>query len=464
MYANRPPQPLLARRPGVPPDAQQPGSAHQDAPRLVLPRAALLLALVAVCLAVPAPASAAFGDVTQFPVPAAQPGASSQPTGVDGASDAVWFADFGKSADRLGRLTPTGELSHVDVPGVSGLSDVSVASDNSVWFAQLAQPWVGRLHPDGRIDRYDLPADAISPYKIVAHPDGGAWFVERDTDRIGRVTPQGEVVQFPLPQPAGIPHDLTVGPDGGVWYARGTEQGVIGRVTDAGEITEFQIPLQNVPDVPGQVPAVPFGITAGPDGNLWFVLQGTNQVGRITPAGEQQLFSLPPTATPPSDALNEITVGADGNLWFTQAQSAQLGRITPAGEVTEFPLPGNPDSLVTGPDGALWITASDSGTGDGVVYRFDIGVAPVASPTPTSAPTPTPAPTPALTPTPGSGSGVTPSPGPRSDPPAVQVAGERTGDRLPFTGASTALLLGVGGGLMVLGAMAVLAMRRRGVS
>ena len=32
-----------------------------------------------------------------------------------------------------------------------------------------------------------------------------------------------------------------------------------------------------------------------------------------------------------------ITAGPDGNLWFTEA-AATIGRITPAGTVTEFPL------------------------------------------------------------------------------------------------------------------------------
>jgi streptogramin lyase len=38
----------------------------------------------------------------------------------------------------------------------------------------------------------------------------------------------------------------------------------------AGTVTEF--------NVPGGV----FGITAGPDGNLWFLDNGTSKIGRIT--------------------------------------------------------------------------------------------------------------------------------------------------------------------------------------
>src|SRR5690348_16676380 len=66
-----------------------------------------------------------------------------------------------------------------------------------------------------------------------------------------------------------------------------------------------------------------------------------------------------PASNSPSDG---ITAGPDGNLWFTEitpnAQSAtaftgKIGRITPAGQIREFPLsaPGSyAPSITTGPD------------------------------------------------------------------------------------------------------------------
>jgi len=57
--------------------------------------------------------------------------------------------------------------------------------------------------------------------------------------------------------------------------------------------------------------ATPFGITAGPDGNLWFTEANGNRIGRITPAGVVTEFSAGITAgaTPYG-----ITAGPDGNL------------------------------------------------------------------------------------------------------------------------------------------------------
>ena len=58
----------------------------------------------------------------------------------------------------------------------------------------------------------------------------------------------------------------------------------------------------------------PYGITAGPDGNLWFTNSGNNSIGRITPAGVVSNFTGAGINGP-----NGITAGPDGNLWFTNA-------------------------------------------------------------------------------------------------------------------------------------------------
>ncbi len=48
----------------------------------------------------------------------------------------------------------------------------------------------------------------------------------------------------------------------------------IGRITPSGIVTEFSAGISTN--------AAPFGITAGPDGNLWFTELGGSRIGRIT--------------------------------------------------------------------------------------------------------------------------------------------------------------------------------------
>jgi streptogramin lyase len=99
----------------------------------------------------------------------------------------------------------------------------------------------------------------------------------------------------------------------------------------------------------------PTSIAAGPDGNLWFVSQIGDKIGRITPAGVITLYTNANV-----DGPTDITLGPDGNLWFTAATSNRIGKIVPGtGTITTYPTPvsgGRPHSIVAGPDGHLWFT------------------------------------------------------------------------------------------------------------
>lgn len=57
----------------------------------------------------------------------------------------------------------------------------------------------------------------------------------------------------------------------------------------AGAITEFPIPTAN---------SIPKGITAGPDGNLWFTEDSADKIGRITPSGTGGTPQPPPVVVP----------------------------------------------------------------------------------------------------------------------------------------------------------------------
>jgi streptogramin lyase len=246
----------------------------------------------------------------------------------------------------------------------------------------------------------------VQPQGITTGPDGNLWFAETGADKIGRMTPAGVVTQFslpPIPIPDGSqpspgsapgPVGITVGPDGALWFVG--VPGEIGRITTAGVVTEFPVPA--VPPPPGSpagtqaTTATLTGITAGPDGALWFTgIPG--EVGRITTAGVVTEFPVPevpppagsPAGTPSTPATpTGITAGPDGALWLAGIPG-EVARITTAGVVTEFAVPvipppagsgaGTAPTLVTpngitlGPDGALWFTAYPA-PGDSFVGRI----------------------------------------------------------------------------------------------
>ncbi len=83
----------------------------------------------------------------------------------------------------------------------------------------------------------------------------------------------------------------------------------------AGTVTEFNVPS-----------GTPFGISAGPDGNLWFTDDAgtTAKIGRVSTGGSITEFPL----STASSVSQFITAGPDGNLWFTEELAGEIGRIT----------------------------------------------------------------------------------------------------------------------------------------
>jgi len=169
---------------------------------------------------------------------------------------------------------------------------------------------------------------------------------------------------------------MTAGPDGNVWFMD-TGQTLVGRITPAGAIIEFKVPATG---------SGSRSITTGPDGNIWLttVAAGVDEqesILRVTPAGKVTQFTVPNHRGPES-----ITTGPDGNLWFTEFWSGTLGRMTPAGVLTEFPIPtpdSDPRGIVTGPDGNLWFlessrfhTAIARATPSGVITEFVLSPSP----------------------------------------------------------------------------------------
>jgi streptogramin lyase len=180
----------------------------------------------------------------------------------------------------------------------------------------------------------------------------------------------GPVVEFSDGiDPVAGPRGITAGPDGNIWFAE-SDANKIGRITPFGQVTEFSAGLSAHPFVEE--------ITTGPDGNLWFTENTANNIGRITPSGVINEFPIPTANAGPVG----IAAGPDGNLWFTERTANKIGRITPAGVITEFstglsPVTGLAE-IAAGPDGNMWFTESAANqagriTPTGTITEFSAG-------------------------------------------------------------------------------------------
>jgi len=159
----------------------------------------------------------------------------------------------------------------------------------------------------------------------------------------------GDATYFDLATGAN-PYGIAAGPDGNLWITE-TDANNINRMTTAGVMIRYAIPT---------LASQPKGITAGPDGNLWFVEYAGNKVAKITPQGVITEYALNTTAAGPQ----EITVGPDGALWFTMNSVSKIGRITTTGTLSEYSLPTatGPYAIASGPSGSnvLYVTAVTS--------------------------------------------------------------------------------------------------------
>jgi virginiamycin B lyase len=158
------------------------------------------------------------------------------------------------------------------------------------------------------------------------------------------------IAEFPIPASTGSPTGVTAGPDGNLWFgeAGANAIGMINPTTHV--ISSFNVPTAN---------ARPTGITTGPDGNVWFTEEFGDKIGVINPTTHAiSEFAVPTAGAKPF----AITAGPDGNLWFTELAVQKIAEINPTTHaISEFalyrPSPvSGPDGIATGPDGNLWVT------------------------------------------------------------------------------------------------------------
>jgi len=169
---------------------------------------------------------------------------------------------------------------------------------------------------------------------------------------------------------------ITAGPDGALWFTEG-DADKIGRITTMGVVTEYAVPTLG---------SDPYDISSGPDGALWFTEHYGYKIGRITTSGVLTEFSMPTMDAWPYG----ITAGPDGAMWFTEIADtvSKVARITTAGLITEYQTPslyGGPFAITTGPDSAIWFTEENSGnigriTTAGVATEYAVPSAPISLP------------------------------------------------------------------------------------
>jgi streptogramin lyase len=290
----------------------------------------------------------------------------------------------------------TGVVSQFTLPGAYA-EGITTGPDGNIWFAGFTGSGVipfpgftndGGATTSGVIGTISVTTHAITEFpdmmsntyanQITTGSDGNLWFTNAGTNDIGIFDPTTRAfteVLVPGPGPYYAAGAITTGPDGNIWVVMGGDPGnTIARIDSTTRaVTEFSVPLPPGPAGSGIPGAELDGITAGPDGNIWFTAVGVgaipDQIGMINLASD--VITLVPTPI----ASQAITAGPDGDVWFMSWSGTSIGMIDPTtDDITTFPLPVPTPSpvgatLTVGPDGNLWFAAA----GNLLIGDFDPG-------------------------------------------------------------------------------------------
>ncbi len=309
-------------------------------------------AIVAALLAFPLTASAHGGLVARyFP---AYGGAVSLAVGAGGA---LWL-DFGKTIERV---SLSGRARVFRIPGVSSVSAGAIAAgaDGALWFNEDTADCggglerFGRITLTGRVSHVVIPGvprhKAINTIGPVQGSDGNMWFASSVCEAgprrglIGRITPRGQVRQWTVGFPPAV---IARGPDQQMWLTSGSDQEV--SISATGRITPHRLTLSSP-------------ITSGPDAAFW--APSNHGILRVRVNGHARLYPYLPDDT--TNTSNNVAPGPHNDVWFTRettdtggGSNAESGSIDSHGRVQTIPLGdgfGEPTGITAAPDGAVWV-------------------------------------------------------------------------------------------------------------
>jgi len=248
---------------------------------------------------------------------------------------------------------------YYELPSRSGPHDVAPAPDGTVWYTAQRTGHLGRLDPrTGKVD--EIPLGRLSsPHGVIVGPDGAAWVTDGGQNAIVRVDPTTRAVKvFPLP--AGTPYANlnTAAFDGnGVLWWTG-QSGYYGSVNPkTGEVRAMEAPGGRGP----------YGITATPKGEIYYVSLAGNHLAHIDTRTGVATVIEPPT---PQQGARRVWSDSKGRLWISEWVSGQVSVYDPASKQWKAWKPSDQSQIYAvyvDDHDKVWLTEWSSNA----ILRFD---------------------------------------------------------------------------------------------
>jgi virginiamycin B lyase len=161
------------------------------------------------------------GQLSEFVLP----GGGGYPTRLAVGPDGnIWFT--AAIANRVGYITPAGRIE--EFPGLQPFASpnfITAGPDGQVWFTENEKgPVIARVATTGALSGFRIGGEKeyVGEGPLIAGPDGRVWF-SAGAGLIGRIDPDGRISKIELPNQASFAEDLAVGPEGEVWYTSPAE-------------------------------------------------------------------------------------------------------------------------------------------------------------------------------------------------------------------------------------------------
>jgi virginiamycin B lyase len=227
----------------------------------------------------------------------------------------------------------TVEITEWDVPyKESRPRDPWVGEGNTIWFVGQRSDYVAKFNRETEeFHRIDLE-DGAGPHTVVANEDG-AWYAGNRAAHIGFIDRETEeITQFPLPGdgPRDV-HTFAFDSEGDLWFTvqGGNQIGKMDLETEKMQVWDAETER-----------ARPYGILVDDDDQPWIVMVGTNKLATIED-GNLREIDLPREEARP----RRIAITDDGNIWYVDYAAGHVGRYDPeTEEIEEWETPSGEDS------------------------------------------------------------------------------------------------------------------------
>lgn len=206
-------------------------------------------------------------------------------------------------------------------------------NEQVIWFVGQTDDYAATFDPTNEtFKRYDLEK-GTGPHTVIAN-EKGAWYAGNRNRHIGLIDPEsGDIEKIEMPGDGyGDVHTMAFTSEDDIWFTlQGANQ--IGFLdVDQRKVTLYDVPTPS---------ARPYGLIVDTNDRPWATLFGTHKLATVTAAGDVKEINLPREAARP----RRLGIDTEGVIWYVDYAKGYLGRYNPeTGDIEEWRLPGGEEA------------------------------------------------------------------------------------------------------------------------